>query len=315
MRGLPKEARMFRRLAALVGFVVLFVLSAQPARADDPPGGKLFTTYCAGCHGAAGKGGYAPAIGDEKFLSARDDAAIMQSTTEGVIAKGMPAWSKAKGGTLTDSQIADIVAYLRSQAPGASAQTAPVSTSAPQAATNIVFVQTKIEISQSIDAYGNTIVTALLKEYDGYPVAGETIAFSRPTLFGALDLGTAKTGANGIASVTLTETPENGQIAAVFKGDKSWDESSTQVALEPRALASSSTFNVGGIRLSVGDEPLLATEGSLITPNPPLVPVALFVAVVGCVWAMYAFVASQVVGIWRAGRVAERKNTITWKKR
>lgn len=306
---------MFRRLAVLVGFVVLLMLAAQPARADDPPGGKLFTTYCAGCHGAAGKGGSAPAIGDEKFLSVQDDAAITRSTTEGVTAKGMPAWSKAKGGTLTDSQIADIVAYLRSLAPGASAQTVPVSPSAPQAATNIVFVQTKIEISQSVDANGNTIVTALLKEYNGYPVAGETIAFSRPTLFGALDLGTAKTGANGIASVTMTDTPESGQIAAVFKGDKSWDASSTQVALEPRAAASSNNFNVSGVRLSVGDEPLLAPEGSLITPNPPIVPVLLFVGVVGCVWAMYAFVVSQVVGIWRAGRVAERKNTITWKTR
>ncbi len=306
---------MFKRLAGLIGLALLFIFAAQPARADDPPGAKLFVTYCAGCHGAAGKGGFAPAIGDEKFLSAQDDAAITRSTTEGITAKGMPAWSKAKGGTLTDSQIADIVTYLRSLAPGASAQTAPVSPSVPQTATNIVFVQTKIEISQSVDPYGNTLVTALLKEYNGYPVAGETIAFSRPTLFGALDLGAAKTGANGIASLTLTDTPESGQIAAVFKGDKSWDASSTQVALEPRAVASSSSFNANGVRLSVGDEPLLAPEGSLITPNPPLVPTALFALVVGCVWAMYGFVIYQVYGIWKNGRVAERKNTFTRKAR
>jgi mono/diheme cytochrome c family protein len=67
---------MFRRLAGLVGFAFLFARAAQPARADDPPGAKLFATYCAGCHGAAGKGGFAPAIGDEKFLSAHEDAAI-----------------------------------------------------------------------------------------------------------------------------------------------------------------------------------------------------------------------------------------------
>jgi mono/diheme cytochrome c family protein len=308
---------MLKRLAALVGLVLLIALAAQPVRADDPPGGKLFTTYCAGCHGAAGKGGFAPAIGDEKFLSAHNDAAITQSTTEGITAKGMPAWSKAKGGTLTDSQIADIVAYLRSLAPGSSAaaQTAPAPQSAPQAAANVIFVQTKIEITQSVDADGNVIVTALLKEYNGYPVAGEMIAFSRPTLFGALDLGTAKTGANGIASVTLTDTPESGQIAAVFMGDKNWNASSNQVALEPRAVASSSNFNASGVKLSVGDEPLLAPEGSLITPNPPLVPVALFLGVVGCVWAMYAFVISQVVGIWRDGRMVNRQNTFTWKSK
>ncbi len=304
---------MFKRIAFLIGLALLFIFAAQPARADDPPGAKLFTTYCAGCHGAAGKGGFAPAIGDEKFLSAHDDVAITKSTTEGVTARGMPAWSKANGGTLTDSQITDIVTYLRSLAPGASAQTAPVSPSAPQAATNVVFVQTKIEISQSVDADGHTIVTALLKEYNGYPVAGETIAFTRPTLFGGLDLGTAKTGANGIASVTLTDKPESGQIAAVFKGDKSWDASSTQVALELRTVAASSNFNANGVRLSVGDEPLLAPEGSLITPNPPLIPTALFALVVGCVWAMYAFVVSQVVGIWKEGRIPNRENTFTRK--
>ncbi|HEX7592955.1 MAG TPA: cytochrome c [Anaerolineae bacterium] len=304
---------MFKRLAVLIGLVFLFALAAQPARADDPPGAKLFTTYCAGCHGAAGKGGFAPAIGDEKFLSTHDDAAITQSTTEGVTAKGMPAWSKAKGGTLTDSQIADIVAYLRSLAPGAAAQTAPVSPSAPQVAANVIFVQTKMEISQSIDADGNTVVAALLKEYNGYPLDGETIAFSRPTLFGALDLGTAKTGANGIALVTVTDAPESGQIAAVFKGDKSWVASSAQAALEPRAVASSSNFSGSGVKLSIGDEPLLAPEGSLITPNPPLVPVALFVSVVAGVWALYALVISQVVGIWREGRIANRQNTLTWK--
>ena len=306
---------MLKKSTILIFLMSLFVLFAQPARADDPPGAKLFATYCGGCHGAAGKGGFAPAIGDEKFLSAHDDAAIIKSTTEGVTAKGMPAWSKAKGGTLTDSQIADIIAYLRSLAPGASAaaQTAPAAPSAPQAATNVIFVQTNIEISQLVDADGNTVVSALLKEYNGYPVAGETIAFSRPTLFGALDLGTAKTGANGIASVTLTDVPENAQIAAVFKGDKNWVASSTQAALEPRAVASSGNFNSSGVKLSVGDEPLLAPEGSLITPNPPLLPTALFVFVVGCVWAMYGLVVSQVVGIWRDGRMADRQNTLTWK--
>ena len=306
---------MLKKSTILIFLMSLFVLFAQPARADDPPGAKLFATYCGGCHGAAGKGGFAPAIGDEKFLSAHDDAAITKITAEGVATKGMPAWSKTKGGTLTDSQIADIIAYLRSLAPGASAaaQTAPAAPSAPQAATNTVFVQTKIEISQLVDADGNTVVSALLKEYNGYPVAGETIAFSRPTLFGALDLGTAKTGANGIASVTLTDVPENAQIAAVFKGDKNWVASSTQAALEPRAVASSGNFNSSGVKLSVGDEPLLAPEGSLITPNPPLLPTALFVFVVGCVWAMYGLVVSQVVGIWRDGRMADRQNTLTWK--
>jgi mono/diheme cytochrome c family protein len=308
---------MLKRLVLLVDFVFLLALAAQPARADDPPGAKLFTTYCAGCHGAAGKGGFAPAIGDENFLSAHDDAGITAATTEGVTAKGMPAWSKAKGGTLTDSQIADIVVYLRSLAPGAStaAQTASAAPSAPQVAANAVFVQTKIEISQSADGDGNTVVSALLKEYNGYPVAGATIAFSRPTAFGVLDLGTAKTGANGIASVTLIDTPESGLIAAVFKGEKNWVASSTQAALEPLAVASSGNLNLNRVKMSVGDEPLLAPEGSLITPNPPQVPVAIFALVVGCVWSMYGLVVYQLIGIRKSGSNPQRENILSSRAR
>lgn len=304
---------MLKRLTVLVGFVLLLALAVQPARADDPAGAKLFATDCAACHGAGGKGGAAPAIGSEEFLNAHDDAAITKTTAEGVMAKGMPAWSKAKGGTLTDSQIADIVAYLRSLAPSATAQTAPATPTAAQATANAIYVETKIEVSQVVDADGNIVVNALLKEYNGYPVSGENIAFSRPTLFGALDLGTAKTGANGLATTTLTNIPENGKIAAVFAGDKNWVASSTETALEPRSVVMAGAFNSNGVNLSLVDQPLLAPEGSLITPNPPLVPAALFLLVVGFIWTLYALVVSQVVGIWRAGRTANRQNTLTWK--
>jgi hypothetical protein len=92
------------------------------------------------------------------------------------------------------------------------------------------------------------------------------------------------------------------------------DASSAKVALAPQVAAQASgAFNPTGVRLSVGDEPLLAPEGSLITPNPPLLPAALFAIVVGCVWMMYGFVVSQVVGIWKEGRIADRKNMFTRK--
>ncbi len=313
---------MRRRLVALVSFVFLVALAAQPARADDPPGAKLFTNYCSGCHGAAGQGGMAPSIGGKDFLSAHDDAAIVQSTSVGIVAKGMPAWSKANGGTLTDSQIADIVAYLRSLAPSAGAPGALASTapsSAPSAAADVVPVETKIEIRQFLYADGSILVRAQLIKLDGYPVGGATIVFSRPTLFGAIDLGSAKTGLNGVASVTVTDAPASGQIAADYKGSQNWVSSTAQAALiphaalAPRATASTAGLNPSRVSLSIGDEPLLAPEGSLITPNPPLIPAALFVGVVGCVWVLYALVFSQVVGIWREGRIAKRENTLTWK--
>ena len=74
---------MLKRILALGIVVLIFAFAAQPARADDPPGAKLFATYCAACHGAAGKGGGAPAIGAAAYLNAHDDATITQITTDG----------------------------------------------------------------------------------------------------------------------------------------------------------------------------------------------------------------------------------------
>jgi mono/diheme cytochrome c family protein len=306
---------MFKRLAGLIGLALLFVFAAQPARADDPPGAKLYGTYCAGCHGAAGKGGFAPAVSTEKYLTAHDDAAITRVIDEGMTAMGMPAWSKSKGGTLSDSQITDIVAYLRSFAPANAVAAAPSAAQVQPA--NPVFIQTILTVTQSTNPAGDIVLSAMLADYTGYPVSDAAIVFSRATIFGAIDLGTVKTGANGFASLTLRQVPEAArEIGATFKGDKSMDASTALIALEPRQVATSSgDFAVNGVRLSVGDEPLLAPEGSLITPNPPLVPTALFALVVGCVWAMYGFVIYQVYGIWKNGRMAERKNTFTRKAR
>ena len=56
-------------------------------------------------------------------------------------------------------------------------------------------------------------------------------------------------------------------------------------------------------------------DGNLITPNPPLVPATLFALVVLGVWSMYAFVISQIVGIWRLrGDDRHEPNVIRWGK-
>lgn len=320
-KGCSTCALGLRWLAMPTVFVLLFAFAAQTTRADDPPGAKLYATYCAACHGAGGKGGFAPALGSEKYLNEKDDAAITQATREGIVAKGMPAWGQSKGGALTDDQIGDIVAYLRSLYPtlalaSGTTTAAPAPTAVAQPGTTGVVVQTKLAVTQSIGAEGETVVNATLKTYDGTPVGGAAIAFSRATTFGVVDLGTAKTNANGIAALTLAQVPaEAREVTAAFKGDKNLDASAARIALQPRRVASASgDFNVDNVRLSL-DEPLLAPEGSLITPNPPLVPTTIFALVVGCVWAMYGYVISQVVGIWKSGRNAPRENTLRMSSR
>jgi mono/diheme cytochrome c family protein len=287
-------------LVALSAFLILAVVIAGTALADEPAGAKLYSTYCGSCHGANGGGGAATAIGTSKFLGANDDATIARVIGNGVPAKGMPTWSKGKGGALTDDQITSIVAYLRSLAgTGASAQQQR----------NTFLAQTRLVLAQSDGSDGNTIVSALLQQYNGYPVRDASVVFTRSTSWGIVEIATAKTGADGIASIVLPDMPEASlDLSAAFKGSQQFDASSDRITFQPGTVSNSSlaSSDINGVMLSL-DEPLLAPEGSLITPNPPLLPATILVLVVGAIWTTYGYVVSQLVGIWKQGRTPPRR--------
>lgn len=77
-------------------------------------GAELFDTSCAECHGPAGSGAIAPAIGSKEFLESVDDDQIRQLTALGVPGTEMVAYSNDFGGPMTSSEIASITTYLRS---------------------------------------------------------------------------------------------------------------------------------------------------------------------------------------------------------
>ncbi len=97
------------RMAALV---VMAALMAAPAIAQGP-GADTYKAKCAMCHGADGLAA-TPMAKSMKVLSFKDptmikatDAQFIASTANG---KGkMPAYT----GKLTDAQIKDVVAYIR----------------------------------------------------------------------------------------------------------------------------------------------------------------------------------------------------------
>lgn len=298
---------MNRLLLVLAALAALSVVSIQTALADDPPGANLFNTYCAACHGKEGKGGGAPAIGDAAYLSSHDEATMAQITASGT-AKGMPAWSKAKGGMLSDDQIASIVAYLRgTTAPAAAAAQPPAPVQPVQ-----VYVETNLTLTQNTDYDGNPVLIANVHEYDGYPVEGATVAFSRQTAFGTQDLGTVKTDRAGFAPLTVPGLTTGSQVTAAFKGASKWNASHNKMVLAaPQTTYAGIPINPAHISLSL-DEPLLAPDGSLVTPNPPLVPATLFLMVVGGVWSLYAYVVSQIVGIRKQGAPVERESVLRY---
>lgn len=77
-------------------------------------GERLFDITCTSCHGVDGYGSpLAPALNNSLFLDETSDAAMRQIIAMGVSGTVMPAW----GGRFSDTQIHDIIAYLRSLQP------------------------------------------------------------------------------------------------------------------------------------------------------------------------------------------------------
>ena len=74
-------------------------------------GRKVFAGNCARCHGDKGDRIPAAPLNAKGFLDMRTDSELLRIVSEG---KGlMPAWSKERGGALSDEQIRSTIAYLR----------------------------------------------------------------------------------------------------------------------------------------------------------------------------------------------------------
>lgn len=84
------------------------------ALAEDPKkvlvGRALFRTNCSACHAADGGGGVGPNLTDGTFINISQPSDIARVIHDGVIAKGMPAWSPR----FNQTQITLLAAYVAS---------------------------------------------------------------------------------------------------------------------------------------------------------------------------------------------------------
>ncbi|HEU4342068.1 MAG TPA: cytochrome c [Candidatus Binatia bacterium] len=104
--------------------MIVGLLSAKPTYAQNPAEGqKLYVTYCASCHGDTGKGNGAAANALPVKPADHTNGAEMNRLTDKflreIISKGGPAVGKSSmmpgwGSNLTDRQVSDLVAYIRS---------------------------------------------------------------------------------------------------------------------------------------------------------------------------------------------------------
>ena len=93
------------------------------ATADAARGATLYAIYCASCHGVGGEGDGPVAAALDPQPAKHSDAAYMATLSDehifSVIKQGGPAVGKSPlmapfGGTLSDAQIRDLVAFVRS---------------------------------------------------------------------------------------------------------------------------------------------------------------------------------------------------------
>lgn len=99
-------------------------ISEDPA--DIAAGKELFQANCASCHGAALEGGIGPKLTDKVWIHDGTAKGVVTTITEGVAAKGMPAW----GPILGPEKIGQVASFVASKggvlAPGEAPAEAPV---------------------------------------------------------------------------------------------------------------------------------------------------------------------------------------------
>lgn len=109
---LPEE------IAALVAYLRagarMAMRGASLAPGDPERGSILFSQNCAGCHGPAGLHGIAPELANPTFQRSASDAFIVTTIRNGRRGTAMPAFQRPGAAGLTDREIADLLAYLRS---------------------------------------------------------------------------------------------------------------------------------------------------------------------------------------------------------
>ncbi len=82
-------------------------------------GQTIYNQQCVACHGAQGEGGVGPALNNRAVLKNTLDSVFFAVIRSGVPGTQMPAWSVDFGGPLTDEDVRDLVALLRSWEPTA----------------------------------------------------------------------------------------------------------------------------------------------------------------------------------------------------
>ena len=101
--ALPKHASI-----SAAGADALIALEKDPEALVR--GGAVYAQNCVACHGAQGQGIIGPNLTDGFWIHGSDAVDVATTISEGVAAKGMPAW----GALLGDKKVLDAYAFVAS---------------------------------------------------------------------------------------------------------------------------------------------------------------------------------------------------------
>jgi mono/diheme cytochrome c family protein len=94
------------------GFVSI-AAAQEPDPAQLELGARLYSENCAICHGVDGQGRIGATLAQD-WPSIQPELTIESTITNGISGSVMPAWGQAKGGPLSDEEIAAIAMYILS---------------------------------------------------------------------------------------------------------------------------------------------------------------------------------------------------------
>ncbi len=93
--------------------------SANVVAGDTKRGRKVYSRYCRGCHGVDGRGDglvFMPHVNNltkKGYIEALPDSYLMTAILKGGVAIGKSSYMPAWEGTLTEQDVADVIAHIR----------------------------------------------------------------------------------------------------------------------------------------------------------------------------------------------------------
>ena len=160
--GADVNARILCILQCMMLYVLATVHPAATAPGDAQAGKAIYERSCVGCHGPTGQGGRMAGmlavpprnLADQAYMGARSDQQLFNVISKGGAAAGLSAAMTAFGSQLSEQQLWDTVAYVRTLVAGSETAPQPPSSTPSQAsapAADLVMARLRLSIWPEYD--------------------------------------------------------------------------------------------------------------------------------------------------------------------